>query len=235
VIDGSVAIAVGQDAVYGIDLASGHQAWTLDRNGGPISIPAVGEARGEKMLVFLDEAPENKMSIVGVDLATMRERWRTPLQGLAVAGVTVEGTTAYTGDVEGTVYAVDLETGNLRWSAEAGSRIDGPPAVSGGRVFVAVRDATDRAVTVVALNASSGEKVWSFAPPVGSATATIPTARAGRRPMDRRHADPVLPGERRGPPRVSRLRRRRLRRPLPHRSKGRPRRLGPPAQRADRS
>jgi outer membrane protein assembly factor BamB len=179
VIEGRVAIAVGQDAVYGIDLASGKQEWTLDRNGGPVSMPAVGTVGGGTVLVFLDEAPGNEMSIVGVDLRTLRERWRTPLRAVAVAGVTIDGTTAFTGDVEGMVYAFDLATGHLRWSKETGNRIDGPPAVDGARVYVAVRDATDRTVTVVALNASNGEKVWSYAPPVGSATATIPTADQG--------------------------------------------------------
>ena len=179
VIEDDVAIAVGSRTVYGIDVATGKEMWTLSRNGGPISIPAVGSRAGHRILVFVEEGAGGRTSLVGVDLDTRRERWRTPLEASSVADVTVEGPTAFVGDVEGSVYAVNLATGEIRWTADAGGRIEGTVAVADGRVFVSVPDPAARTVTVRAFEVAGGSSPWSAAQPVGSTAATIPAADEG--------------------------------------------------------
>lgn len=179
VIVGSVAITVGERAVYGVDVATGRQVWQLIRNGGPLSMPAVGTAGGDQILVFLDESEGLGTSMVGVDLSSMRERWRVPLAATARSGVTVDGPNAYAADAEGTVYAVSLEAGTLLWTAETIGRVEGPLAAADGNVYVVARDPDQQLVQVVALDPQTGDPRWEFSPRVGATTASVPAAGGG--------------------------------------------------------
>jgi hypothetical protein len=179
VIVGSVAITVGERAVVGIDIGTGEQVWQLVRNGGPLSMPAVGTVGAEQVLVFLDESESLGTSMVAVDLSSMRERWRVPLGAVTRSGVTVDGANAYAADADGTVYAVSLDTGTLLWTADTIGRVEGPLAAADGNVYVAARDAGGQRVQVVALDPQSGDPRWEFSPRVGAATASVPAAGNG--------------------------------------------------------
>src|SRR5262245_13393906 len=52
VVEGGVAITVGEEAVYGVDVASGGVDWQIARAGGPLSMPALGEADGGSVVVY---------------------------------------------------------------------------------------------------------------------------------------------------------------------------------------
>jgi outer membrane protein assembly factor BamB len=179
VIVGSVAITVGERAVYGVDVATGLLQWQLIRNGGPLSMPAVGTAGGEQILVFLDQSEALGTSMVGVDLSSMRERWRVPLRAPARSGVTVDGANAYAADADGTVYAVSLQTGTLLWTAETIGRVEGALAAADGNVYVVARDPDQQRVQVVALDPQTGDQRWDFSPRVGATTASVPAAGGG--------------------------------------------------------
>ena len=178
-ITGGTAIAVGEHAVYGIDLATGRQVWQLIRNGGPLSMPAIGMVARDEVLVFLDESSVGP-SIVGVDLSTLRERWRVPLDATARSGVTVDDATAYAADEKGTVYAVSLATGALLWTANTIGRVEGPLAVADATVYAVARDPDQQLVQLVALDPQTGDERWSFSPRVGVATASVPAAGDGQ-------------------------------------------------------
>lgn len=179
VIVGSVAITVGERAVYGVDIGTGEQVWQLIRNGGPLSMPAVGTVGAEQVLVFLDESESLGASMVAVDLSSMRERWRVPLEATSRSGVTLDGANAYAADVDGTVYAVSLDAGTLLWTAETIGRVEGPMAAADGNVYVVARDPDQQRVQVVALDPQTGDPRWDFSPRVGATTASVPAAGGG--------------------------------------------------------
>ena len=78
--------------------------------------------------------------LVGVALATMEPAWEPVMLGdVSRSGVTVDGDTAFVGDRTGTLHAVDVATGQMRWTAEVGGPIDMSPAAGGGLVLVATR------------------------------------------------------------------------------------------------
>lgn len=54
ILVGDLAVTVGPEAVYGVDLADGAIAWQIPRQGGPLSAPAVGSAAGADVLVYLE-------------------------------------------------------------------------------------------------------------------------------------------------------------------------------------
>lgn len=178
-IVGDVAISVGEKAVYGIDLATGQERWSILREGGPLSMPAVGTVGGASVLTYLEKTTSDEMRLVGVDLPSKKERWHTALKTTARSGVTIDDGTAFVGDQDGNVSAVDLDTGGLRWTASSIGRIEGPVAVADGKVYVVSRDSSSQQVELDAFDESSGDKAWTFTPKLGGATATIPAAEDG--------------------------------------------------------
>ncbi len=180
VIAGEVAISVGEHSVYGFDLASGEKRWTLNRNGGPPAMPAVGEVGGRRVLVFTDQSESSGTALVGVDLGSRRELWRTPLDAVSRSGVTVDGGAAFVGDAKGNLYGIDLATGSVEWTATAAGSIDAPPAAAEGRVFAVARDTSNGRVQVLAVDQSGGDKAWEYAPRVPGTGASAAAVSEGR-------------------------------------------------------
>lgn len=79
--------------------------------------------------------------------------------GGAASNPIIQENTVYFQDLKGNVFALDLQTGSVKWNKTYNSSgIEGPngPAVGWGKVFVA-KDLYN----MTALNASSGEELWS--------------------------------------------------------------------------
>jgi outer membrane protein assembly factor BamB len=92
----------------------------------------------------------------------------------------VEGDRAYVGDVRGGVYAIELASGEVAWRTEMEGSATAPLAVSDGGVYAVARAGSAGLISVVALDASSGERVWSTSPAPGAAVASGPTVGDGR-------------------------------------------------------
>lgn len=140
---------------------------------------------------------EDRSFLVALDLADRAERWRTPLGAVSRTGVTVEGDTAYVGDDDGTIYAIAIRDGRIRWTNDlgegateeeaaagecarlSGARVDVPIAVADGRVIVVGRDVGGGAVAVSAHAQSSGDCLWREFPQIGSAASSVAAARDG--------------------------------------------------------
>lgn len=206
VIAGDLVVAVGKEAVYGLELSTGTLEWEVPRNGGRISMPAIGAAAEEQLLVFLegpvtDEEPSDasptpttvspspsgtatdgddtgteRSSVVALDLATQQERWRTELEAPSRSGVTIAGEQVFVADDDGTVYALELGTGSVAWSAPTRGRVEAPVAVADGNVYVVSRDEDARTAEVAALDEATGEQSWVFSPPVGAVAASAVSA-----------------------------------------------------------
>ena len=54
VVAGDLAVSVGTEAVYGIDVVSGAIEWQVARGGGPLSMPAIGAGPRGRILVYLE-------------------------------------------------------------------------------------------------------------------------------------------------------------------------------------
>ena len=205
IVVGQVAITVGPEAVYGVDLSDGAIAWEIQRAGGPLSVPAVGTAGGEDMLVYIDgpapgssdpsptptataspgatdDAEDEAVSeLVGVTLADRTERWRVSLDAISRSGVTIDGDTVFVGDQGGTLSAYSLADGTSRWSITVTGRIDTPVASADDAVFVVVRDADEGRVALVAFDAATGERAWPpFEIPATSTAGSAPSVADGR-------------------------------------------------------
>jgi outer membrane protein assembly factor BamB len=94
--------------------------------------------------------------IDAANVARLRVAWRVPLKAIYAATPVVADGVAYTADLRSNVYAIDLETGRLRWRRLFDVSDTGPNgvAVAGGRVFGTLPD------SAYALDARSGRLLW---------------------------------------------------------------------------
>jgi outer membrane protein assembly factor BamB len=183
VIDGSTVIAVGATAVYGVNLDSGQQEWTMPRQGPP-AVPAVAETGGRSILLFTDATADGSAELRAIDLRTRKDAWDAPLplKSVSRSGVTVAGRTAFVGDADGNVYAVDVATGEATWTVSVGGEAKGPLPVADGKVFAVPLSHTFRTsvpASVVALDASTGEEVWRYAPQPATPFTSLPAVAGG--------------------------------------------------------
>lgn len=100
----------------------------------------------------------NRQNVGGIEVA-----WSAPLPGSAVYGNAattplIVGDTVYVQDLQSNVYAVDLATGEERWKHELATFQIGPNgvAIGYGKLY-----ATDGAGAITALDAETGEVVWT--------------------------------------------------------------------------
>jgi outer membrane protein assembly factor BamB len=203
VVAADEAILVGPAAVHGIDLSTGQERWTLARAEGPSTTPAVASVKGTAVLLFTEGSSSSDAKLRAVELADRTPAWASPfaLGEQSHSGVTVAGGTAFVGDDVGHVFAVDLATGEERWSALLNDGVQGPLTVADGTVYtvpqgrLAIGAAATPTVTptpspspsgqvigeenrlsLVALSASSGEPSWVVPLPVGTFFASLPIA-----------------------------------------------------------
>ncbi|MFB3066652.1 MAG: PQQ-binding-like beta-propeller repeat protein [Planctomycetota bacterium] len=73
------------------------------------------------------------------------------------SAVAVSDGAVYAASLDGTLYVLDLDSGELRWKYEAGAAIKASPAVSDGLVFFGDEDGTFHAVDL-----DTQQLKWSF-------------------------------------------------------------------------
>jgi len=137
-----------------------------------VSVAGIVSACGSSLPAALWPSANGDLSNRRADAATildaetipqLRVRWRFRLRahgssfGAVTANPIISGNTVYIQDTTSSVYALNLETGALRWKHALAAPNDGPNGVtvSGSRVF----GATD--TTVFALDAATGQPLWS--------------------------------------------------------------------------
>jgi outer membrane protein assembly factor BamB len=140
-VDGSPAVAHGlvyvtsrDGALHAFDTASGVERWSRATDG---------------------ERRYTKPGVLGMQPATevMPDPWDFYLSSPAVSGDLV-----VFGSGDGKVYALDAQTGAVRWSFATGDVVHASPAISGGIVYIGSWDGR-----FYALDAGTGRKLWDFA------------------------------------------------------------------------
>ncbi len=201
VVSGDVAITVGPSDVFGIDLSTGKERWSVSRAAGPSTVPAIATVKGKDVVLFTEGSSGSDSRLRAVDVATQEPVWTAPvaLGAQSHSGVTVDGDTAFVGDDLGHVCAVDIATGSMRWTATLVDGVQGPLAVAGGRVYVVPQGRLSLNATaspspsvsptlspspgaigdvnrlsLVALSESTGEQSWMSLFPVGTFFTSLP-------------------------------------------------------------
>jgi len=134
--------------LHALDPATGAEQWSFPLPGGwTIATPAVA---GGTVLAGSGEG-----RLYALDAATGKERWHfqtgkalfdfSPYERSAspvVGSPAVSGSLVYLGGADGKFYALDLDTGMLKWSYQLGTPITASPAISGNTVYISTFDGT---------------------------------------------------------------------------------------------
>ena len=188
VADDGTIVAVAPTAVLGFAPSDGSPVFEAERDFGPSAQPAVAGGADGPIVVFTEgfgdepppptstaapsPTPSPSPSEAGdgdafdshVDAVDLRGRpvWDepVPLDAIVQMPVAVDGDTAYVGDVDGGVTAIDVATGDVRWEIDVGSAAAGAVTSDGDRIYVAALGSQRDAGAVVALDASDGEELW---------------------------------------------------------------------------
>jgi len=91
------------------------------------------------------------------DLSPGTERWRYETGAAVRAGATVYDGTVFVGSLDGTVYAINAESGDERWSVTTGGSIRAAPTVFGSVVYVGSGDGN-----VYELDRETGVERWRY-------------------------------------------------------------------------
>ncbi|MEZ4587702.1 MAG: PQQ-binding-like beta-propeller repeat protein [Gemmatimonadales bacterium] len=160
-VDSTLYVGSSDGALYALAASDGSARWSFD-TGGPIgSAPA---ARGGTVYVA-----NREHTLFALDRASGRERWRVetgPDLPLAwgwegwdyfTSSPTLADSLLLFASGDGTLYALDPETGAERWRVETERRFRATPAVSGGVVYLGGGDGIFRA-----LDLATGRERWRF-------------------------------------------------------------------------
>jgi outer membrane protein assembly factor BamB len=158
-------VAAGREGVYAVDLANGRLAWRLPRDGGPLGAePAVVSSDGREVLLFTEGDRARRSRLRAYDLRSRKTLWDVSLEDVSSSGVSVDGDTAFVGDRSGTLYAVDVRSGRVRWKFRGGGVIDAPVAAARGRVYVVTANRSTNEVDLVSVSENNGKSEWTFSP-----------------------------------------------------------------------
>ncbi|WP_254864639.1 PQQ-binding-like beta-propeller repeat protein [Halovivax gelatinilyticus] len=171
VVDGLVFAGTTCAHLHVVDAATGEQADTIYTNATVNRAPTVvgdlvvSAPNNQELMAYDMDGDERSNRIWEADVGgTVTTRVSSP---------TVANGTVYTTNHDGPPYlhAVDLQTGDERWTYD-GAELGESPIVHDGTVYATGRDGL-----VVALDAESGDEAWTA--PVGESVESTPTLADG--------------------------------------------------------
>lgn len=157
VADGRVLFGDLEGKLFCLDTRDGSERWKVQFPGAlvhAVGIWKFGGDPGRNVVVV----PCQDGCIYGLDWSG-KEKWKVRARRGFVTPAKIEGNTAFTGSLDGKMYAVEIPTGKVAWTFDAGAPIRQPCAVAGGRVFFGSED-----MIFHALDARTGRELWRTAP-----------------------------------------------------------------------
>ena len=165
VVDGKVYIGSCDQNLYCLDAYNGSLIWKFPTEYRIVSSPAVADGK-----VYL--GPDDGY-IYCLDAEDGTELWKKDLYGgnvptylwevatwQARSSPIVVGNYLYVGALDGNVYCLDKDDGDIVWWYPTDGPIGGSPAYADDTIYIA---STDR--NVYALNAANGNKIWNWTTP----------------------------------------------------------------------
>ena len=156
VVAGDLAVSVGTEAVYGIDVVSGAIEWQVARGGGPLSMPAIGAGPRGRILVYL-EGPGPSDGRGASEVSPSPSERATPS---APPSTTTGSGPSPTGPEEepdiSTLVGVSLADRTELWRTPLEAISRSGVTIEGTNAFVG-----DQGGTVYAVSLESGSITWS--------------------------------------------------------------------------
>jgi len=156
--------------LYALDSTSFEARWIFPSSTGTEGIKPralYGTPAIENGVVYI---PTYSNKLYAVELATGKLKWTSPFKAgdTLVGGVLASAGKVYFGSSDGSVYAVDGETGGKDWSFSTGDEVWSTPVLSGTTLFITSLDGR-----LYALDSASGEELWSYETAAGVAATPV--------------------------------------------------------------
>ena len=149
VVEDTVAVTVGEEAVYGVDVATGEVSWEVPRAGGPLSVPAIAtDADGRRVLVYV-EGP-------AVAISGTVSPSASPSPSTTTASPSVSPSPLADQERVSSVVAVRLRDREELWRTSLEDVSRSGVTIEGSTVFVG-----DQGGTVYALSLDDGSITWT--------------------------------------------------------------------------
>lgn len=173
VSEGAIYFGSSDHNVYALDQRSGQPRWKFATQGRVTSSPALADGT-----VYIGSFDGN---LYAIDATSGKLRWKFATQGerrfsgrhlhgaepaaevmpdpfdFFLSSPAVSAGTVYFGSGDGNVYALQADSGALRWKFHTGNVVHASPAVADGTVFIGSWDSY-----FYALDAASGKERWRF-------------------------------------------------------------------------
>src|SRR5579883_2129351 len=163
-----------------LDAKSGDEKWRTDLKLRAFGAPIVSGSRvfygvgtgnmGMDTHDYPEEGNSNEKNAAGavvcLDTASGKEQWRYELPRSVHTGLAADAFTVYAGSRDGHLYAIDRNSGKLRWKAGIGSALMSAPTVAASGGFPLAVYAVSREGRVFCLNPQTGAEVWSWQKPL---------------------------------------------------------------------
>lgn len=167
-------------SVMAFDPLKGSLIWSINGLGHMYASPLLVKDvyLGSKRRNILCVATYEEEGLHALDAATGESVWSEPQKGLGnifSSPASAHGL-IYVASQQGKVYAIDILTGEKRWTKEVNGNVVATLSVSQGKVYVALVG-NGKKGGVIALNAGTGEEIWKF--DVGDVV-TTPVSDGGR-------------------------------------------------------
>lgn len=177
VLNGIAYIGSEDKNLYAVDAANGNTLWKFKTRGAVHSSPAVYEntvyfgsydgcyyavsaTNGKEKWKFKTEG-EKKVGAKGLWTMKPSDKYMEDLYDFFLSSpiVNMDGSDAmvYFGSGDGNLYAVDAQTGTLRWKFKTGGIIHSSPALFDGVVYIGSWD-----TYLYAIDAKTGREKWKF-------------------------------------------------------------------------
>jgi outer membrane protein assembly factor BamB len=165
-VSGPVVVFGCDDGIlYGLDAATGSEAWTYDTGHPIVASPCIMDG-----VAFVGNT---QGSIIAIDVASGSSRWRSDLGSPIHAGVALSDQNILVATAAGRLMALDRSGGTTVWKTELGSVINASPVVAGSYAYVG----TLRKI-LYGVNVASGEIV--FQEPVEGRIKSAPAVGFGK-------------------------------------------------------
>jgi outer membrane protein assembly factor BamB len=156
------------NTLHALDARTGERLWKADPGSTPLGTPAV--ARGLVYIRELDNWPFTRLS--AVDVKSGRRQWVSRMFSQETmarfTSPAVGDGAVYIPRGDGTVFALDGQSGRERWNSRKGLAGEATPAVGDGTVFVGGDHGW-----LHALDADTGRTAWRFETGAGALTSPV--------------------------------------------------------------
>jgi outer membrane protein assembly factor BamB len=150
-----------------VDTETGSVVWRRDFGRFSAASPTVGEGVVYQPLMNRPGTDRDRSAglLVALDADTGEELWRFRARVVESSPLLLDGT-VYVGTFDDKLYALDAETGKVRWEVATGDDVKGGPAFAGGTIYFGSYDGN-----VYAVDARTGRQRWESSGQAGLAGA----------------------------------------------------------------